>query len=182
MREYFAKSSGADPLNQLMYVDTKTSLVDDLLTLTDKTSMAASIECRAPFMDHELVELAAKMPSHLKVRGLTTKYLLKKALKPWLPHEILYRKKRGFGAPVGAWFRDDLRFLTRELLSERQVRKRGYLHWPVVQEIISSHEQQRSDKSDSLLALISFELWCSIFLDGKDWQSVQAAPAQLASA
>jgi asparagine synthase (glutamine-hydrolysing) len=182
MKEYFAKCSRADGLNQLMYVDTKTSLVDDLLALTDKTSMAASVECRAPFMDHELVELAAKMPSHLKVRGLTTKYLLKKALKPWLPHEILHRKKRGFGAPVGAWLRDDLRFLTRELLSEQQVRKRGYLDWPVVQEIISSHEQQRSDKTDSLLALICFELWCSIFLDGTDWQSLQAAPAQLASA
>jgi asparagine synthase (glutamine-hydrolysing) len=182
MKEYFAKCSGADGLNQLMYVDIKTSLVDDLLTLTDKTSMAASVECRAPFMDHELVELAARMPSHLKVRGLTTKYLLKKTLKPWLPQEILHRKKRGFGAPVGSWLRDDLRFLTRELLSEQQVRKRGYLNWPVVQEIISSHEQQRSDNTDSLFALICFELWCNIFLDGTDWQSVQATPAQLASA
>jgi asparagine synthase (glutamine-hydrolysing) len=122
------------------------------------------------------------MPSHLKVRGLTTKYLLKKALRPWLPNEILYRKKRGFGAPVGAWLREDLRFLTKELLSEQQVRKRGYLSWPVVQEIIAGHEQQRSDNTDSLLALICLELWCSIFLDGNDWQSVTSASLQVAGA
>ena len=135
--------------------------------------MAASIECRAPFMDHELVELTAKMPARLKVRGLTMKYILKKALEPWLPAEILYRKKRGFGAPIGAWLRKDLSFLTRELLSETQVRKRGYFNWRVVRELITNHEQQRGDGTESLLALITFELWARMFLDSNDWRSVQ---------
>src|SRR6202012_3315916 len=88
-------------LNQIIYVDLKTSLPDDLLMLTDRMSMAASLECRAPLVDYELVEMTARMPANLKVRGLTMKYLLKKVLEPLVPREILHRKKRGFGAPMG---------------------------------------------------------------------------------
>jgi asparagine synthase (glutamine-hydrolysing) len=124
MQSYFTRCTGAENLNQCIYVDLKTSLADDLLALTDKMTMAASLECRAPFMDHELVELAARMPADLKVRGFTMKYVLKKAVQPWLPAEILNRKKRGFGAPMGAWLRRDLKLLVQETLSERQVKKR----------------------------------------------------------
>ncbi len=172
-KTYFERCGDVEELNRIIYADIKTSLVDDLLLLSDKATMAASIECRAPFMDHELVELTAKMPARLKVRGLTMKYILKKALEPWLPAEILYRKKRGFGAPIGAWLRKDLSFLTRELLSETQVRKRGYFNWRVVRELITNHEQQRGDGTESLLALITFELWARMFLDSNDWRSVQ---------
>jgi asparagine synthase (glutamine-hydrolysing) len=158
-------------LNQLIYVDIKTSLADDLLLLTDKMSMAASIECRAPFIDQELVELSARIPSDFKVRGLSMKYLLKKAVQPWLPSEILHRKKRGFGAPVGSWLRRDLEPLMQETLSETQVRKRGFFDWDAVQGIIESHRAQRNDHTDHLLALINLELWCRIFLDRNNWQS-----------
>ena len=118
LRNYFAGRKESEGLNRLIYVDLKTSLPDDLLVLTDKMTMAASIECRAPFIDQELVELASVMPSSLKVRGLTMKYLLKKVVSPWLPKEIVNRKKRGFGAPMGAWFRNDLGPLVENLLSE----------------------------------------------------------------
>jgi len=178
LQQYFRKSGKADSLNQIIYVDIKTSLSDDLLALTDKSSMAASIECRAPFVDHELIELTSRIPSHLKVRGWKLKFLLKKVVRPWLPDEILHRKKRGFGAPMGAWLRNDLQVLMREMLSETQVRKRGFFHWPVIQEIISSHEAERADYSDHLLALIGFETWCRIFLDGTDWRLPQADPAK----
>ena len=92
LARHFAKCRGSDSLNQIIYVDLKTSLPDDLLLLTDKMTMAASIECRAPFVDHELVELASRIPSTLKVRGFSMKYLLKKAVEPWLPKEILRQK------------------------------------------------------------------------------------------
>jgi asparagine synthase (glutamine-hydrolysing) len=140
--------------------------------------MAASIECRAPFIDQELVELSSRMPSDLKVRGLSMKYLLKKAVQPWLPAEIMHRKKRGFGAPVGSWLRRDLEPLMQETLSETQIRKRGFFDWPTLQEVIASHHAQRTDHTDHLLALINLELWCRIFLDGNDWQS---APEPLAA-
>lgn len=170
LEKYFGRCGGADSLHQLMYVDIKTSLPDDLLLLTDKASMAASIECRAPFIDHELVELTSRIPSNFKVRGFTMKYLLKKVVEPWLPKQILHRKKRGFGAPVGSWLRKDLDLMMRETLSETQVRKRGLFDPKTVKEIIADHQAQRSDHTDHLLGLINLELWCRIFLDGADWK------------
>ena len=165
MQRYFAQCAGAENINQYMYVDLKTSLADDLLALTDKMTMAMSLECRAPFMDHELVELAARMPARLKVHGFTMKYILKKAVKPWLPTEILNRKKRGFGAPMGAWLRRDLKSLVQETLSEQQVRQRGLFQWPVVKGLIQRHEAQQGDYTDHLLALINLELWFREFID-----------------
>jgi asparagine synthase (glutamine-hydrolysing) len=168
LAHYFDKCRDRDGLNRIIYVDLKTSLPDDLLLLTDKMTMAASLECRAPFIDHELVELASHIPSSLKVHGFSMKYLLKKAVEPWLPKEILRRKKRGFGAPMGAWLRDDLSSLVRDTLSESQVRKRGLLDWPIIEDTIKRHDERRSDETDSLLALVNLELWCRIFLDSKD--------------
>jgi asparagine synthase (glutamine-hydrolysing) len=167
---YFARAHDADPLHQLMYVDIKTSLPDDLLVLTDKMTMAASVECRAPFLDQELIELTSRIPSSFKVRGLEMKHLLKKVVGPWLPKEILHRKKRGFGAPVGSWLRNDLKALVRETLSETQVQKRGLFDWRVVRNIIASHDDQQSDHTDQLLTLINLELWCRIFLDTNGWR------------
>jgi len=136
-------------------------------------SMAASIECRAPLVDFELVELMARMPSSYKVRGFTLKYLMKKAVAPWLPREILERKKRGFGAPIGAWLRKDLQPMVSELLSEDQIRHRGLFHWPVIERLISDHAAERADHTDHLLALVMLELWCQIVLDGNEWESVR---------
>jgi len=165
MQSYFMRCTGAENLNQCIYVDLKTSLADDLLALTDKMTMATSLECRAPFMDHELVELAARIPADLKVRGFTMKYVLKKAVQPWLPAEILNRKKRGFGAPMGAWLRRDLKLLVQETLSERQVKKRGLFQWPVVKQLIQRHDSKEGDYTDHLLALINLELWFRQFMD-----------------
>jgi asparagine synthase (glutamine-hydrolysing) len=167
---YFKQASSADNLNQSIFVDLKTSLPDDLLALTDKMSMAASIECRAPFMDHELVELSTSIPSKLKVNGFTLKYLLKKVVEPILPKEIIYRKKRGFGAPVGSWLRSDLETLVQDTLSEESVRARGLFDPKTVQQVITAHQQNNSDYTDHLLSLINFELWCRMFIDGQDWR------------
>lgn len=167
LQRYFKDCPDSDALNRTIYVDLKTSLPDDLLALTDRMSMAASVECRAPLVDYQLVELASRMPSHLKVRGFSLKYLLKKAVGPWLPREVTTRKKRGFGAPVGGWLRKDLQPLVRELLSEQQVGRRGLFQWPAIHQLVKAHEEQRSDYSDHIFALLALEIWCRVYLDGK---------------
>jgi len=174
LRRYFARRTEDDSLNRIIYTDLKTSLPDDLLALTDRMSMAASVECRAPLVDYELVELASRMPSSLKVRGLTLKYLLKKAVAPWLPREVIERKKRGFGAPVGGWLRQDLKPLIHELLSETQVQRRGLFHWPAIQQLLTAHQEQRSDHTDHIFALIALETWCRIYLDGTSWKTEES--------
>jgi asparagine synthase (glutamine-hydrolysing) len=169
LQRYFDRCPDIDGLSRIIYTDLKTSLPDDLLALTDRMSMAASIECRAPLVDYELVELASRMPSSLKVRGLTMKYLLKKVVAPWIPRDVIERKKRGFGAPVGAWIRHDLQPLIRDLLSEEQVRRRGLFCWEAIEDILRAHDEQRSDHTDHIFALISLEIWCRTYLDTQDW-------------
>jgi asparagine synthase (glutamine-hydrolysing) len=164
--QYMTQSRTGHPLHDMMFVDLKTQLPDDLLALTDKMSMAVSIECRVPFLDHELVELAARMPADLKVHRLCLKYIFKKAMTPLVPPEILRRKKRGFGAPVGAWLRGALRPLTLDILSEATIKRRGFFAWPAVQRTMDLHFSKQEDHTDHLLALINFELWCRIYLDG----------------
>jgi asparagine synthase (glutamine-hydrolysing) len=144
-------------------------------------SMAASIECRGPLVDYKLVELASRMPSSLKVHGFQLKYLFKKAVAPWLPPEILRRKKRGFGAPVGSWLRKDLLPMVREVLSESQVRARGLFHWPAIQQLISDHQQERKDHTDHLFALISLEIWCRSCLDAQPALEEAVGPGALRS-
>lgn len=105
---YFDQVHDVDPIGQLLYVNAKTYLPGDLLVKTDRMSMANSLEARCPFLDQELLEFAFRLPTDLKLRGLTTKYILKKALADLVPREIIHRKKHGFGVPVGRWFRYEL--------------------------------------------------------------------------
>ena len=109
-----------DPLTQMLYIDTRASLPDDLLMVGDKMSMANSLEARVPFLDYRLIEFVEGLPPHLKLNGLTKKYLHKKALEKWLPEEVVYRKKKGFANPIENWFRDRMRpFVEDCLLSPR---------------------------------------------------------------
>jgi asparagine synthase (glutamine-hydrolysing) len=172
--EAFRNAGGGDALNRMLAVDAETQLPDDLLMLTDKMSMAVSLECRVPLLDHELVELAANMPEEVKIRGGRLKHVLKEAVTNLLPRDILERKKRGFGTPMGAWLKDDLAPLVRGLLSESVVRGRGLFHYPTVQELIASHEANRIDGTDRLLALLNLEIWSRLFLDGRAPDDVTA--------
>ena len=158
-------SSNADPLRQMFEVDLATQMPDDLLLLTDKMTMATSIECRVPFLSTEMVELSASMPSRFKIRGRELKYILKKALGELLPPEILYRKKRGFGAPMGAWIKNELSGLTHNLLSPSSVTRRGLFDPTMVAETLALHEANKADHTDHLLALIFLEVWCRLYLD-----------------
>ena len=161
-------------MNRMLAVDAETQLPDDLLMLTDKMSMATSLECRVPLLDHELVELAASMPEAVKIRGMRLKHVLKEAVSGLLPRDILERKKRGFGTPMGAWLKQDLAPLVRGLLSESVVKDRGLFHFPAVQELIGLHEANRVDGTDRLLALLNLEIWSRLYLDGRVADDVTA--------
>lgn len=155
-----------DPLLRLLRVDCATQLPEDLLLLTDKASMARSIECRVPFLDHRLVEVAAQMPWDVKIMGGELKSLLKEALTGVVPPAVLKRGKRGFGAPVGAWFKQQLRPLRNSLLSRETIERRGVLSWPVIEQVMAAHDANREDYTDLTLVLVNLEIWCRVFLDG----------------
>lgn len=163
----FDSAGTEDELNRLFAVDAETQLPDDLLMLTDKMSMAVSLECRVPLLDHNLVELAATMPAHIKVKGGRLKHILKESLADVLPNDILNRKKRGFGTPMGAWLKRELAPLLRRLLSDDVVRARGLFRPEVVTALMHDHEANRIDGTDALLALMNLEVWSRIYLDGR---------------
>ncbi|MFL6229008.1 MAG: asparagine synthase (glutamine-hydrolyzing) [Pyrinomonadaceae bacterium] len=164
-RRYFARCARAAPLNRLLYVDLKTFLPCLNLDYTDKTSMAATLEVRVPFLNVELVELAARMPANLKLRGLKRKYILKRAAERLLPREVVWRKKAGFGAPVRSWLRGALRPLVDELLSEETVRRRGLFDAAEVRRVVESNLSGREDFSLQVFQLLTLELWQREFLD-----------------
>jgi asparagine synthase (glutamine-hydrolysing) len=164
----FANAGNTDELNRLLAVDAETQLPDDLLMLTDKMSMAVSLECRVPLLDHELVELAARIPGPMKVRGGRLKHLMKEALAPQLPPEILNRAKRGFGTPIGAWLKRELLGVVRSLLSSETVAARGLLRPEQVAAMVADHEANRVDGTDALLSLLNLEVWCRVYLDGRE--------------
>lgn len=163
----FAASSSPDALRRLMDVDLATQLPEDLLMLTDKMSMAVSLECRVPLLDQRLVQLAARIPARFRIRGSNLKHVLKLALKGIIPDEILQRGKRGFGAPIGAWFKSELAPLLDELLSESSLTRRGLLDPQIVSRVMCEHRRQTADRTDHLLALVSLEIWCRMYLDGE---------------
>lgn len=170
----FAGAGDQDTLNRMFAVDAETQLPDDLLMLTDKMSMAVSLECRVPLLDHELVELAAAMPATIKVRGGRLKHVLKESLDGLLPKDILDRKKRGFGTPMGAWLKKELAPLLKRLLAPQVVRARGLFRQPVVDRLVADHEANRIDGTDALLALMNLEIWSRIYLDQRDPADVAA--------
>jgi len=164
-RRYFARVKHAAPLNRLLYVDLKTFLPCLNLAYTDKTSMAANLEVRVPFLNHVLMELAARMPPSLKLRGLKRKYILKRAAEKLLPKEIVWRKKAGFGAPIRSWLRGPLKPMVEDLLSEETVRRRGLFQPAAVQQIISANQTGQEDYNLQVFQLLTLELWQREFLD-----------------
>ncbi len=161
----FAGAGHEDALNRMFAVDAETQLPDDLLLLTDKMSMAVSLECRVPLLDRELVELAAAIPESLKVKNGRLKPLMKSALADILPPDILDRRKRGFGTPMGAWLKRDLAPVLRRLLARDVVRDRGLFDPDVVARLVTDHEAARIDGTDALLALMNLEIWSRLYLD-----------------
>jgi len=164
-RRYFARAGEAAPLNQLLYVDLKTFLPCLNLMTTDKTSMAANLEVRVPFLNREMIEFAARMPPELKLKGLKRKYILKKAAEQLLPHDVVWRKKAGFGAPIRSWLRGALRPMVNDLLSEETIKRRGLFRPEEVQRIIDTNLSGREDNNLQVFQLLNLELWMRTFID-----------------
>ncbi|MBK6312964.1 MAG: asparagine synthase (glutamine-hydrolyzing) [Blastocatellia bacterium] len=165
-RRHLLRVAAEDPLNQLLYLDLKTFLPCLNLTYTDKTSMAVALEARVPFLDHEFVALAGRMPPELKLKGLRSKYVLKKAAERHLPRDVVWRKKAGFRAPVRAWLANELKPMVEDLLSPERVAKRGLFDYAEVRRIIDDNLSGREDNSLKVYQLLTLELWHEAFLAG----------------
>jgi asparagine synthase (glutamine-hydrolysing) len=168
----------SDSINTLLYYDQRTYL-PSLLTRLDRTSMAASIEARVPFLDYRLVEWSYKLNSNLKIRKLVSKWIVKKAAERWLPQEIIHRKKFGFDVPVGQWLKNNKALGAHlDLLRDTTFRQRGYFEYKAVLALIDEHLRGDSDHTEILWGLLSFEIWCRLFIDSRiEELSMQPIPS-----
>jgi len=155
------------PLQQLQYYEQKIRLPDFIMHHLDRTSMAYSLEVRVPFLDHELAEFCAAIPPSLKLHGLTEKYILRKAMKPVLPGEILGRRKRGLTAPFKQWMREKLPGFADEMLSEQSLRSKGYFKPETVQKMLVEHQSGANDHGQLLIGVLAIQLWDDLFMSNK---------------
>jgi asparagine synthase (glutamine-hydrolysing) len=158
-------STSIKPLDKMLALEQRFFLADHNLTYTDKMSMATGVEVRVPFLDLDLVEHAAHIPLKFKQRGATGKWVLKKAMEPYLPHDVIYRPKSGFGAPLRRWMRHELRPLLGDYLSEASLKRRGLFEPKAVQQLIAKNDSGQADAAYTLLSLLTIEIWCRTFLD-----------------
>jgi asparagine synthase (glutamine-hydrolysing) len=157
MREHAANSPTQDPLSMIQYLDMKTYLPGDILTKVDRASMAHALEVRVPLLDHKLVEWISGLPPTMKLRGQEGKYIFKKSLESYLPHDILYRKKMGFAVPLAAWFRGPLKERVRTSLLGEVLLGSGIFNSDYLHEIVEQHQSGRRDYSAPIWALLMFE-------------------------
>jgi asparagine synthase (glutamine-hydrolysing) len=166
--ERFAETEGHELLARLQDVDFGLYLVDDLLVKTDRASMAWSLEARVPFMDTVVANFAFSLPTHRKVRGFAKKRLLRQAVEPLLPHDVVHGRKRGFSIPAAAWLRGDLVPFARETLASETLRRQGLLQPAAVQRVLEDHIGGREDLSRQLWGLLSLTLWYEHHVEGID--------------
>jgi asparagine synthase (glutamine-hydrolysing) len=162
----FSEAQAFDQLSQMQYADLKLFLPSLNLNYNDKMGMAASAEVRVPFLDRTLFEwVAANVPPALKIRGCTTKHILRRAMSGILPREVLHQPKASFGAPIGHWLEHDLREMTDDILSKDRIRARGWLQPDAVRTLIDEHRDGRQDWGMQIWQLLTLELWAQNFLD-----------------
>jgi asparagine synthase (glutamine-hydrolysing) len=161
------------PLDRMLALDQRFFLVDHNLTYTDKMSMAAGVEVRVPFLDSDLVDFAASIPLRYKQQGREAKWVLKKAMEPYLPHDVIYRPKSGFGAPLRRWLRVELRDWLADVLSPERLHSRGLFDPQAVQRLIAANDEGKLDASYTLLSLACIEIWCKFFIDHKSLNTVK---------
>jgi asparagine synthase (glutamine-hydrolysing) len=163
--EHIARCGGYDDLSQVLYLDMKMYLEGDILTKVDRASMGCSLEVRVPLLNKTMLDFATRLPIDLKLRGLTRKYLLRKALAGRLPDAIINRPKKGFGFPVSKWFRGELRGLLLDTLSEERLRRQGLFEPSYVTGLIDDHLAGRRDNRKPLWTLLIFQLWHQQYLE-----------------
>jgi asparagine synthase (glutamine-hydrolysing) len=166
MYGYFARAPAKDSISQMLYVDTKTYMVADILTKVDRMSMATSLEVRVPILDHLFVEWATRLPAEWKLRDGQQKYILRKlAERVGVPRAALYRPKQGFALPLVHWIRNELKDLILSVLLEPRTLQRGYFNPEGVRRLLDEHFRERRDHSDQIWRLLIFELWHRNFLE-----------------
>lgn len=166
MLEFLAElDPNTHPLERMLALEQRFFLADHNLNYTDKMAMAAGVEVRVPFLDLDLVEFAARIPPWCKQRGSEGKWVLKKAMEPYLPHDVIYRPKTGFGAPLRHWLRYELREWVGDMLSPETLRRRGLFDPKAVAALIEADSAGRIDGAYTILGLICIELWCREFVD-----------------
>ena len=154
-----------DIINQICNTDIHMFLQNLNLTYTDRASMAASVEVRVPFVDKVLLTKAMQIPGHLKIKGNESKFILKKAAEYKIPKKIIYRPKASFGAPIRSWISNELRSLVDELLSEKNINKRGFVNYSFVKNMIDKDRDGKEDRAYQIYQLLTIELWCRAYLD-----------------
>jgi asparagine synthase (glutamine-hydrolysing) len=174
MRFFSPHENSKSLLDRLLYLDIKTYLVE-LLMKQDQMSMSTSLESRVPFLDHKLVEFAMGIPANLKVRNMSGKYLLRRAMTGRLPQEVLNRGKKGFPTPIRPWLRNQLFERVSAILTDGRLAERRIVRPEAVQNLLEQHRRGSSRATEGCWRLLNFELWCRIFFDG-DFDS-KARPA-----
>ncbi|HRH45926.1 MAG TPA: asparagine synthase (glutamine-hydrolyzing) [Pyrinomonadaceae bacterium] len=159
------KVDTGNPIDNLLYLDSKTYLPSDILVKVDRMTMATSLEARGPLLDHKLIEFVVGMPTDLKMKGLETKYIFKKAMEGIVPNEILYREKQGFGVPINEWINLQLKDRIQSTLTDSKTIERGYFDKKYIQTLLDEHHKGRRDNSHSLWVLLNLELWHRQFVD-----------------
>jgi asparagine synthase (glutamine-hydrolysing) len=166
MYRFFEQAPAKDPVSQMLYVDTKTYMVGDILTKVDRMSMATSLEVRVPILDHEFVEWATGLPVDWKIRRRKQKYILRKlAERVGVPREVLYRPKQGFALPLVHWMKHELKELTMTVLLDPKTQQRGYFEARAVRQLLDEHFRGRRDHSGRIWRLLMFELWHRNYLE-----------------
>ncbi|MFO7867230.1 MAG: asparagine synthase (glutamine-hydrolyzing) [Candidatus Aminicenantes bacterium] len=162
---FFQKAESFDSQNGELYLDLHTYLIDDILVKVDRMSMAASLETRVPLLDHKVVEFMFRLPGRYKLKGLTTKWFLKKTMERLLPRENIYRKKEGFSIPIKHWLREELKELMLERLDSARIKQDGYFRTGEVERLIRSHLDGSRNNSHQIWALLVFSIWKDHYLD-----------------
>lgn len=161
----YTNNNAIDSLSKEQYVDINMYLPDDILVKVDRMSMANSLEARVPLLNQLFVELITTIPPNLKLNGITTKYIFKKAMLKQLPKDIIYRKKQGFSIPMKNWLRDDLRDMMIETLSRRRIEEKGYVEYEYVNKLMNQHLEKKKNNAHQLWSLMVFEMWHEMYMD-----------------
>lgn len=152
-----------NPINQMLFWEMKYFLADHNLNYTDKLGMATGVEIRVPFLDKELVEFSTKIPVNYKIKGSETKYILKKVMEKYLPNEVIYRPKTGFGAPVRKWITEDLDEMINDRLSEKRIKENGIFNYNSISKLIKNNKEGKIDASYSVWSLLAIDSWINQF-------------------
>ncbi|MGI8884527.1 MAG: asparagine synthase (glutamine-hydrolyzing) [Pyrinomonadaceae bacterium] len=165
LEKWFAKANGSGILDAVLLTDQMTYLPNDLLVKVDIASMANSLEARSPFLDHNVIEFAASLPENVKARRTETKSFLKKIAARLVPREVVYRRKMGFGVPIGKWFRGEMKDYVREVLLSEKSLNRGIIKSEIIEKYVREHTNAERDHAFQLWTLLMLELWFERFID-----------------